>query len=220
MKKFLETMYAGPFVELTANFNELKTVNRFYLQMPEILRRCYFLQPSEKLVMFELISWAASNNESDEIGYCSVPEPIIRGNTNLSKSTVKKAIQSLQTKGFIDIRRYYDRRNKYKINPLARNPYALLSEYVHWIRQAVISNWEDTEKMFREYDALSYSVNAYTEATLAFVNRSEVYMPYIKRIKEAYGENFLEYYKAIFHDVELKLNELYDETHRRLKGRK
>jgi hypothetical protein len=27
--------------------------------MPEILRRCYFLQPSEKFVLFELISWAA-----------------------------------------------------------------------------------------------------------------------------------------------------------------
>ncbi|WP_248926747.1 hypothetical protein [Paenibacillus hamazuiensis] len=41
MKKFLETMYTAPFVELTANFNELKTVNiGFYLPMPEILRCC------------------------------------------------------------------------------------------------------------------------------------------------------------------------------------
>ncbi|NHN28541.1 hypothetical protein [Paenibacillus agricola] len=221
MKKFLEKMYDSPFVELTESFKEIKTINnRFYLQLPDILRRCYFMQPSEKLVLLELISWAASNKESDEVGYCSVPEPIIRGNTNLSRSTIKNAIKSLQEKKFITVRKYYNSRNRYMINSLTENPYALLSEYVHWRRQELIGSWEKVETSFNYDFDLPLIANIYTEATLDFVSYPKYYASIIERIRLAYGNNFIEQYEAIMDDVCKMIDEIYETIGTRMYGPK
>ncbi|MBE1446160.1 hypothetical protein [Paenibacillus sp. OAS669] len=210
MKKFLEKMIFRPFEEVGDVSGELYSINTgYYLPIPDILRRCYFLQQSEKQVLFELVSWASSNEDSDEIGYCSVPELIIRGATNLSRSSSMNAIKVLEEKGFIDVRRYFNQRNRYKILSLSKNPYVLLSEWVHWNRRQQISNWESIETTFENPDSLAASVHCYTEASLMFVNTQVFYMPFIFRLAASYDQNFIDEYNKVIYEVSEKIGELY-----------
>lgn len=212
MKKFLEDMILRPFEDIGDASRELYTVSiGYYLPTPDMFRRCYFIQQSEKQVLFELMSWASSNHESDEIGYCSVPELIIRGNTNLSRSSIMNAIKTLKAKGFIDVRHYYNQRNRYKIMSTSKNPYVILSELVHWERKYQIGKWEHIENNFTFSDVLSFSVHCYTEASLKFVNTQELYMPFIQRVSAAYGSNFIEEYNKVASEVRNKIGTLYEE---------
>ncbi|NOU94884.1 hypothetical protein GC093_16885 [Paenibacillus sp. LMG 31456] len=212
MKKFIEDMILRPFEEWGEASKQIASINaKYYLPTPDILRRCYFIQQSEKQVLFELMSWASSNHESDETGYCSVPELIIRGATNLSRSSIMNAIKSLKAMGFIEVRRYYNQRSRYKIMSLSKNPYVLISEWVHYDRKQLITNWESLETSFDSPDALAYSAHCFTEACLIFVNTQAFYMPFINRLAASYDRNFIEEYNKVTDDVSKKIGELYDD---------
>lgn len=81
--------YISPFVS--------EHYGRFF-QTPHGIRRCLFLNATEQVVLWELLSWI--NNEG---GYCKVSQKAIAFYTRLSDRTVRTAIRSLVDKGFIDM---------------------------------------------------------------------------------------------------------------------
>jgi len=180
--------------------------NGFYVVAPDVIRRNFFLSSNEKEVLWELFSWAANDG-----GFCSVSQRIMCTNLNLSESTVKKVINSLQKKQFIEKRKTTKRRNVYKIVDLRRNPYILLSEYCHKFLQRVIKYATMDESFIfneEEYNT-PLTVDGYLAGVLYFVNTESIYMPFINKLmtKEV---NFKEVYNITMADVGTAINKCYN----------
>lgn len=161
-----------------------------FTTIPEIFRRCHFLSSTEKEVLYELISWASTTKAYHD-GYCKVTESHIRVNTNLGLSTVKKAISSLSKKGFISKSLDFDRRNIYRINDAYKNPYIVLSEWVHYYRRRTIDSW--SAMLIEEPEpGIDYllSKKHFIEATMIFVNEEKHYAKYIILINELLNDIF------------------------------
>lgn len=156
--------------------------------VPEVLRRCHFLTPTEKEVLYELISWASTTKTYSD-GYCKVTESHIRVNTTLGLSTVKKAISTLSKKGFIRKAVDFDGRNIYIINGASENPYIILSEWVHFFRKKMIDSMsemliEDTGEIFITDKKIVIN------ATMIFVKEEKHYVNSINAINELINKIF------------------------------
>jgi predicted transcriptional regulator len=96
----------------------------YFLKVPESVRRCYYLEPNEKQVLFELYSWA------DSKGIVKVTIDLIALKLGITEKTVRNTLKTLKEKGFILIDTE-GRANIYTISTLKDNPYFVLSEFIH-----------------------------------------------------------------------------------------
>jgi hypothetical protein len=69
----------------------------YYLTLPESVRRCYYLEPNEKQVLFELYAWA------DNDGKAKVTIDLMALKLGITEKTVRETVKSLEKKGFIFI---------------------------------------------------------------------------------------------------------------------
>lgn len=158
--------------------------------VPEVLRRCHFLSPTEKEVLYELISWASTTKIHSD-GYCKVTESHISVNTTLGLSTVKKAVSSLKKKGFIRKAVDFDRRNIYVINGASENPYVILSEWIHYYRAMMLNNWSVALIDNPGVDYL-LSKKIFINASMLFIKEEKYHAASIIAITELINEIFNE----------------------------
>lgn len=95
-----------------------------YLTLPENVKRCYYLDANEKLVLFELYSWAK------EDGRCQVAMDLVSLKLGISERTVRTCVKELAEKKFVQVSKQ-GRSNIYKFDDLKNNPYLVLSEFIH-----------------------------------------------------------------------------------------
>ncbi len=95
-----------------------------YLTLPENVKRCYYLDANEKLVLFELYSWAK------EDGKCQIAMDLVSLKLGISERTVRTCVKELAVKKFIQVSKQ-GRSNIYRFDNLMDNPYLVLSEFIH-----------------------------------------------------------------------------------------
>ncbi|USG67356.1 BlaI/MecI/CopY family transcriptional regulator [Brevibacillus ruminantium] len=95
-----------------------------YLTVPESVKRCYYLDANEKLVLFELYSWAKDD------GKCQVAMDLVSLKLGISERTVRTCVKELVKKKFVQVSKQ-GRSNIYTFDALKDNPYLVLSEFVH-----------------------------------------------------------------------------------------
>jgi len=95
-----------------------------YLTIPESVKRCYYLDANEKLVLFELYSWAK------EDGKCKIAMDLVSLKLGITEKTVRKCIKELARKKFVQVSKQ-GRSNNYTFDDLKNNPYLVLSEFIH-----------------------------------------------------------------------------------------
>lgn len=100
----------------------------YYINLPHVIRRCYYLDSNELNILAELYSWM--NTE----GIAQVEQGLIAIKTGIPLRTVKQKMtgktNSLKSKGFISVSKK-KRTNVYTIQKLDFNPYIILSEMAH-----------------------------------------------------------------------------------------
>jgi hypothetical protein len=175
LKKEMERIIAAPYEEFPEEHNGNFTI------ITDIVRRCHFLNSTEKEVLYELFSWASTTKAHSD-GYCKVTESHIRVNTGLGLSTVKKAISTLNKKKFISKALDFDNRNLYRINSAYKNPYIILSELVFFIRRRTIEQF--SYDLVDESD-INYLLGKklFIESTMDFVKSEKLYLKYINKLK-------------------------------------
>jgi len=95
-----------------------------FLTLPENVKRCCYLDANEKLVLFELYSWAK------EDGTCKVSMDLVSLKLGISERTVRTCVKELAVKKFIQ-KSKQGRSNFYRCDNLKNNPYLVLSEFIH-----------------------------------------------------------------------------------------
>ncbi|WP_211748084.1 hypothetical protein [Paenibacillus sp. Marseille-Q4541] len=95
-----------------------------FLTLPENVKRCYYLDANEKLVLFELYSWAKDD------GKCQVAMDLVSLKLGISERTVRTCVKKLTGKKFVQVSKQ-GRANIYKFDNLKDNPYLILSEVIH-----------------------------------------------------------------------------------------
>lgn len=152
-----------------------------YLTIPESVKRCYYLDANEKLVLFELYSWAK------EDGTCRIAMDLVSLKLGISERTVRTCVKKLAKKEFVHISKQ-GRSNSYKFDNLKNNPYLVLSEFIH----ELIANYYYKGSL-RHDEAWIQSVGEeglclWREAvvdTLAKEAKKETfYEPYLQRLTE------------------------------------
>lgn len=224
MKKFLDDLINRPFQPIERLGYQERGEEIFFpnehsgtfTMVPEVLRRCHFLTPTEKEVLYELISWASTTKIHSD-GYCKVTESHISVNTTLGLSTVKKAISSLEKKGFIRKAVDFDRRNIYVINDASENPYVILSEWVHHHRTLKLNNWSVALVDNPGPDYLR-GKKVFINATMLFIKEEKYHAKSIIAITELINELFYEQSKCKYADeiykvynmVTIEIDKLYE----------
>ncbi|UKS26044.1 helix-turn-helix domain-containing protein [Paenibacillus sp. HWE-109] len=95
-----------------------------YLTIPENVKRCYYLEANEKLVLFELYSWAKDD------GKCQIAMDLVSLKLGISERTVRTCVKKLAEKKFLQVSKQ-GRSNVYTFENLKDNPYLILSEFIH-----------------------------------------------------------------------------------------
>lgn len=99
------------------------TSGKYYVANPAILLRNRFLSSSERLVLMELFHWFKSHNQKQ------LHQPIICENADLSDKTVRDALKSLKSKGFISSKRT-GKANVYTLLDFSINPIIVLGNVI------------------------------------------------------------------------------------------
>lgn len=179
--------------------------NEWFLCVPQTLRRCYFLDPYSKEVLWELMQWMNKD------GYCSVAQASLSLYLNISERKIRGIIKELIEKKFIDSRAT-NSRNIYKIQDLSKNPYIILSESIHYLSQISLRWMTPTSQETRlerefEYDMV-YSKELWKKSVLKFVNTKSMHMPFIKRLSKSY-KNLPVVYSENFDELTKYIDNLY-----------
>ncbi|WP_405168934.1 hypothetical protein [Paenibacillus sp. FSL H3-0286] len=100
----------------------------YYVNVPQVLRRCVYLDSDEINILIELFSWM------DGEGVAKVEQSLISLKTGIPLRTVKEKMtgkgNSLKSKRFIEVAKR-NRSNVYIVQKLDFNPYIILSEMAH-----------------------------------------------------------------------------------------
>ncbi|MFS0688761.1 hypothetical protein AB1K89_05915 [Sporosarcina sp. 179-K 8C2 HS] len=224
MKRFLDDLINRPFKPIEQlgyreQGEEIFFPNEHsgtFTMVPEVLRRCHFLSPTEKEVLYELISWASTTKIHSD-GYCKVTESHISVNTTLGLSTVKKAISSLEKKGCIRKAVDFDRRNIYVINDASENPYVILSEWIHHYRARKLNNWSVALIDNPGADYLR-GKKVFINATMLFIKEEKYHAKSIIAITELINELFYEQSKCkyaveiseVYNMVTVEIDKIYE----------
>ncbi len=153
-----------------------------FLTIHENIKRCYYLDANEKLVLFELYSWSSQD------GNCKLTMDLISMKLGLSEKTVRTKIKSLKEKKFVTVKKER-KSNKYIFNNLKENPYLILSEVIHtFIEDYYYKNGlQRDEEWFQQ--AGEDGVRIWREAiveSLTTVTRKKVnYEPVVKKLMGA-----------------------------------
>lgn len=180
--------------------------NDYFLLTPQVLRRCFFLSPNEKTVLWELMSWM------NEFGYCRVAQKTLEMYTGLSDKTVGKMIRGLVKKGFIR-KKHTNSTDMYMMRDLSKNPYVLLSEGIHhWIR-ARLYDWIPSDVKVRKLENLfSYdmptSLDLMRKTVKQFINTPRHYKPFISKLMM--DGNYKELYETTMLELERFLTQNYN----------
>jgi hypothetical protein len=153
----------------------------YYVKIPDVVRRCFFLSSSEKEVLYELISWVSTAPLAD--GVCKVTESHIQINAGLSLATVKNCLASLARKEFISIRSDLDSRNVYRIHDGNKNPYLLLSEYLHYLIKTSTKFWAENVFEYEQEVRISRGKKLFAQAVDRFCRSKDVYTPFVDELR-------------------------------------
>ncbi|GEM_PF-4402974 len=99
------------------------TSGKYYVANPAILLRNRYLSSSERLILMELFHWFKSHNQRQ------LHQPIICENAGLSDKTVREALKSLESKGFISSKRT-GKVNVYTLLDFSTNPIIVLGNVI------------------------------------------------------------------------------------------
>ena len=83
----------------TSYYTEYLPHKGYFLKVHESVRRCYYLEPNEKQVLFELYSWA------NDDGKAKVTIDLMDLKLGITKKTVRQTVKSLDKKYFISIKK-------------------------------------------------------------------------------------------------------------------
>ena len=181
--------------------------NDYFLLVPQVLRRCFFLTPHERSVLWELMSWM------DEDGFCKVSLKTLSMYTGLTEKTVSKMLNGLVQKSII-MRKHTNSTDMFLMQDLSKNPYVLISEAVHsWIK-FYIRQTQPKENRARKLENLfSYNIPASFDLArkhaLQFVNTAHLHEPFIKKLMK--DGNFKELYKETIDELDKLLSDSFNE---------
>lgn len=178
--------------------------NGYFLPIPQVLRRCFFLSSNEKTVLWELMSWF------DKDGFRRISLKTLSLYTGLSEKTVSKMLNGLVEKEIIH-RKHTSSVDMFMIQKLKENPYILLSEAIHhWIKEIIRectsirnSKQEVEHKLLYNYDDTPIAINLARKAVHRLVNNPDLYMRFIRtlkwgRLKEQYDTMTQELFRQLF----------------------
>jgi predicted transcriptional regulator len=150
--------------------------NRGYSIAPQKILRCYRLSDLEKLLLIDLFSYMGKK----KYAYPSHNYLALKLGKK-SKSSVKKALNSLQGKGFI----YWEKgggdlgTNKYWVSDLSHNPYIIMSEATHFITDMLITKYRSEI----QYEKLYGAILSYVEPPESRLNEeSDFYGEFIRHL--------------------------------------
>ncbi len=213
----------------------IQSVNgTYYVNLPQVIRRCYFLDSDEINLLTELFSWM------DENGTVQVEQGLLSLKTGIKLRTVKTKLtgdnDSLKSKGFITVHKK-KRNNVYTISKLEFNPYIILSEMAHsYVESHYYKNslrnmdWEETE--LDEEAAVSNSNvhnlnptlngvlkgeryitiwrHVLAESFQKTVTRKEVYSKYIQSMQDNPVQDYGELQSRFWIELHTELVRLYE----------
>ena len=152
-----------------------------YLQIPENVKRCYYLEANEKLVLFELYSWAKEHGE------VKVALDLVSLKLGISERTVRTCIKKLDEKKFVQVSKR-GRANIYRFDNLKNNPYLVLSEVIHKIIEEYYykSGLRQCEDFVQEYgeDGIRLWREAVVDTLAKEAKKKDFYEPYLLRLTE------------------------------------
>lgn len=152
-----------------------------YLIIPENVKRCYYLDANEKLVLFELYSWAK------EDGKCQVAMDLVSLKLGISERTVRTCVKELVKKKFVQVSKQ-GRANIYTFDALKDNPYLVLSEFIHefiqnYYYKAGLRQYEEWVKTVGD-DGFRLWREAVVDTLAKEAKKEEFYKPYLLRLTD------------------------------------
>lgn len=189
----------------TSYYSEYLPNKGYFLKVPDSVRRCYYLEPNEKQVLFELYSWA------DDDGKAKVTIDLMALKLGITEKTVRQTVKSLDKKDFISIKKE-GRANVYIMSTLKHNPYLVLSEFIH---QFIMSYYykKNIQTNLREWveEVGEQGVRKLREAIAnnlsKVVKQPEVYQPFIDRLKNN-PDDYFNIIEDFTNVIDKKLEEL------------
>lgn len=189
----------------------------YYVNVPQVLRRCFYLDSYEISILTELFSWM--NGE----GVTQVEQSMISLKTGIPLRTVKEKMtgkeNSLKSKLFIEVAKR-KRSNVYIVQKLDFNPYIILSEMAHgfveyyyykgnlrsldWTGDEARGNSPQSLKWILEGEQSITSWRQHLAKVFnGIVTDKDVYMKYVKLIAAAPNQDYVQVYES-FQDELLK----------------
>lgn len=153
----------------------------FYLTVPENVKRCYYLDANEKMVLFELYSWAKDNGE------CKVAMDLVSLKLGITEKTVRTCIKELARKKFVQVSKQ-GRSNVYTFDDLKNNPYLVLSEFIHefikdyYYKSGLHQDQEWVKQMGNE--GLRLWREAVVDNLAKVVKKKDFYEPCLQKLSE------------------------------------
>lgn len=186
--------------------------NTYFLSVPQVLRRCFFLSVNEKAVLWELMSWL------DDIGYSRVSLKTLSLYTGISEKTVSKMLNGLVDKGIIR-RRHTSSTDMFMVCDLSKNPYVLLSEGIHyWIKTFIRRCLPEGNRARKIENLFAFdvpmSLNLARKAVNTFIRNPRTYGHFIKKLKQE--GSFKGQYEETMNEVIKMLGDYYEEESQKL----
>jgi predicted transcriptional regulator len=188
----------------TSYYTEYLPHKGYFLKVPESVRRCYYLEPNEKQVLFELYSWA------DDNGKAKIPIDLIALKLGITEKTVRQTVKSLDEKDFISIKKE-GRANVYIMSTLKNNPYLVLSEFIHqliidyYYKKNIQTNLRECGEEIGEQGVRKLR-EAIANNLSKVVKRPEVYQPFIDRLRNS-PDDYFEIIEDFTNVIDKKLEE-------------
>lgn len=152
----------------------------FFVAIPNIIRRCHFIDGKSEKVLYELLSYMRDNT------FCSVYQFLLADHTNLSPRSVSDALNSLEQLGIIKKVGNSKDGDKlsYQLNRLNKNNYLLLSDVLRKVNFDTVQLVSHRKKIPPKMKARLYSKG--TKAINELIKDKEKYLPIIQLMEQQY----------------------------------
>lgn len=186
--------------------------NTYFLSVPQVLRRCFFLSVNEKAVLWELMSWL------DDTGFSRVSLKTLSLYTGISEKTVSSMLNGLAKKGIIR-RKHTSSTDMFMVCDLSKNPYILLSEGIHYWIKTFIRKCLPKENRARKIENLfaydvPMSLNLARKAVNKVVRNPRNYEYFINKLKQE--GSFMKHYRVTINELIDTLGGYYEEEIQKL----
>lgn len=152
----------------------------FFVAIPNIIRRCHFIDGKSEKVLYELLSYMRKDTS------CSVYQFLLADHTNLSPRSVSDALISLEQLGIIKKVGNSKDGDKlfYQLKRLNKNSYLLLSDVLRKVNFDAVQLVAHRKKIPPKKKAGLYSKG--TKAINELIKEKEKHLPIIELMEQQY----------------------------------